>query len=70
VYGPEPREWSDADIATLGQLAESVVTELELSALVDEFEADRVRWGLAIDAAGIGTFDWNWSPAISPGTSG
>ena len=34
VFGPEPREWSDNDVATLRQLADSVVTELELSALV------------------------------------
>ena len=59
VFGPGPRAWSDADIATLRQLADSAVTELELSALVDEFEADRIRWDLAIDAAGIGTFDWD-----------
>ncbi len=36
-----------------------MVTELQLSALVDEFAGERVRWGLAIDAAGIGTFDWD-----------
>jgi serine phosphatase RsbU (regulator of sigma subunit)/PAS domain-containing protein len=59
VFGPEPHEWSDADIATLRQLAQSAVTELELSALVRQYERDRVRWGLAIDAAGIGTFDWD-----------
>ena len=59
VFGPDPRAWSDADIATLRQLADSAVTELELSALVSQYESDRVRWGLAIDAAGIGTFDWD-----------
>jgi serine phosphatase RsbU (regulator of sigma subunit)/PAS domain-containing protein len=59
VFGTEPREWSDADVTTLTQLAASVVTELELSALVREYENDRLRWGLAIDAAGIGTFDWD-----------
>jgi PAS domain S-box-containing protein len=59
VFGPTPREWSDDDIATLRQLAESTVTELELSALVRQYEGDRVRWGLAIDAARIGTFDWD-----------
>jgi serine phosphatase RsbU (regulator of sigma subunit)/PAS domain-containing protein len=59
VFGPEARSWSDGDITTLRQLAESAVTELELSALIDEFEADRVRWDMAIDAAGIGTFDWD-----------
>ena len=59
VFDPEPRDWSDSDVATLRQLAVSVVTELELSALVREYENDRLRWGLAIDAAGIGTFDWD-----------
>jgi len=59
VFGPETREWSEIDIATVRQLAESAMTELELSALVRQYEGDRVRWGLAIDAAGIGTFDWD-----------
>jgi serine phosphatase RsbU (regulator of sigma subunit)/PAS domain-containing protein len=59
VFGPDPREWSDADVATLRQLGESAVTELELSALVRRYESDSLRWGLAIDAAGIGTFDWD-----------
>ncbi|MFP5372495.1 MAG: PAS domain-containing protein, partial [Actinomycetes bacterium] len=59
VYGPEPREWPDSDIIILRQLAAAVVTELELSALVREYESDRLRWGLAIDAAGIGAFDWD-----------
>ena len=59
VFAPEPRAWSDGDVATLRELAGSAVTELELSALVDEVSADRLRWGLAIDAASIGTFDWD-----------
>jgi serine phosphatase RsbU (regulator of sigma subunit)/PAS domain-containing protein len=59
VFDPEPREWSDYDVSTLRELAVSVVTELELSALVREYEHDRLRWGMAIDAAGIGTFDWD-----------
>ena len=59
AFGPDAREWSDDDVATLRQLADSVVTELELSALVREYEGDRLRWGLAVDAAGIGTFDWD-----------
>ena len=59
VFGPEPREWPDSDVAILRQLASAVVTELELSALVREYESDRLRWGLAIDAAGIGAFDWD-----------
>ncbi|MCV2490039.1 SpoIIE family protein phosphatase [Geodermatophilus sp. YIM 151500] len=59
VFDPEPRDWSDADVATLRQLAAAVLTELELSALVSEYEGDRMRWSLAIDSAGIGTFDWD-----------
>jgi PAS domain S-box-containing protein len=59
VFGPDARDWSDDDIATIRRLADSAVTELELAALVREYERDRVRWGLAIDAAGVGTFDWD-----------
>ncbi|HEX2074140.1 MAG TPA: SpoIIE family protein phosphatase [Geodermatophilus sp.] len=59
VFDPHPRQWTDLDVATLAQLAGSVVTELELAALAGEYESQRLRWGLAIDAAGIGTFDWD-----------
>ena len=59
VFGPEPRAWTETDVSTLRRLAEAVVTELELSDLVRKYEGDRLRWGLAIDAAGIGTFDWD-----------
>jgi serine phosphatase RsbU (regulator of sigma subunit)/PAS domain-containing protein len=53
------REWADADVALLRQLADSVATELELSALSRDFEAHRLRFELAIDAAEIGSFDWD-----------
>src|SRR4051794_11934908 len=59
VFGPEPRAWSDGDLALLRQLADSVATELEFSALAREFEAQRLRFELAIDAAEIGSFDWD-----------
>ena len=59
VFGHEPRDWSDADVSLLRQLAASVATELELSALAREFEAHRLRFELAIDAAEIGSFDWD-----------
>ncbi|PZA21471.1 SpoIIE family protein phosphatase, partial [Modestobacter versicolor] len=59
VFGPEPRTWTEGDVVLLGQLAMPVATELELAALTAEFEASRLRWGLAIDAAGIGSFDWD-----------
>ena len=41
------------------QLADAVATELELSAPAKEFEAHRLRFELAIDAAEIGSFDWD-----------
>ncbi|MGY1670637.1 SpoIIE family protein phosphatase [Geodermatophilus sp. SYSU D00710] len=59
VAAPTPRSWSDADVAVLRELAAAAVAELELVALRTAYESDRLRWGLAIDAAGIGTFDWD-----------
>jgi PAS domain S-box-containing protein len=59
VFGPEPRAWSEGDVVLLSQLAGPVASELELAALTAEFEASRLRWGLAIDAAGVGSFDWD-----------
>jgi serine phosphatase RsbU (regulator of sigma subunit) len=59
VIEPEPRAWTEADVALLRQLADSAVTELELSAQARELEASRVATELAIDAAGIGSFDWD-----------
>ncbi|OMQ13866.1 histidine kinase, partial [Modestobacter sp. VKM Ac-2676] len=59
VFGPEPREWTAEEVALLERLAHPVVTELELSAVTAELETGRVRWDLAIDAAGIGSFDWD-----------
>ncbi|TFV48924.1 GAF domain-containing protein [Blastococcus sp. TF02A-35] len=59
VYGPDARTWSERDVAVLNQLADSVATELQLMALTAEFEGSRLRFELAIDAAGIGSFDWD-----------
>jgi PAS domain S-box-containing protein len=59
VFGPDPRPWSAYDVAVLEQLAGSVMAELELTALAAEYEISRERWDVAIDAAGIGSFDWN-----------
>lgn len=53
------RPWSERDLALLRQLADAVATELELAAHSREFEADRLRFELAIDAAGMGSFDWD-----------
>jgi PAS domain S-box-containing protein len=59
VFDPLPRAWSATDAATLQQLAASVVTELEYAALAGEYERQHLRWRLAMDAGGVGTFDWD-----------
>jgi PAS domain S-box-containing protein len=59
VSDPEPRKWSDDDVRVMGQLAASAVAELELSVLTEEYEASRVRFALAVEAAGIGSFEWD-----------
>ena len=61
AFGPLPRIWEPADVLLLEQLAASVIAELELAALSGEYQNSLDRWGLAIDAAGIGSFDWDLS---------
>ena len=59
VYQPEARTWTESDVFLVAQLADSVSTELELTALSAAYESSRLRSSLAIDAAGIGSFDWD-----------
>jgi hypothetical protein len=59
VYSRQPRPWTDGETTLLRQLADSVATELELATLSREFEAHRLPFELAIDAAEIGSFDWD-----------
>ena len=59
VYGPEPRRWREEDVVLLDRLAAPAVTELELAAITAEYEASRLRSELALDAAEIGSFDWD-----------
>jgi PAS domain S-box-containing protein len=59
VTDPRPRAWSEQDVALLDELATFAVAELERAALATEVEASRTRSELAIDAAGIGSFDWD-----------
>ena len=59
AFGREPRAWTDSDVALLRQLGDSVATELQLAAQVRELESSRLAFELAIDAAGIGSFDWD-----------
>lgn len=59
VFDQESRQWQEGDVRLLQQLAEPVIAELELAALHRDYQADRVVWQLAIDAAGVGAFDWD-----------
>jgi serine phosphatase RsbU (regulator of sigma subunit)/PAS domain-containing protein len=59
VFDHEPRDWTPADVATLTELARTVVAELEASAETRAREASRARWARAIDAGGISTFEWD-----------
>ena len=59
VFGPEVHEWTAADVTLLEQLGEWAVAELELAALGVEHQDSRTRWELAVDAAGVGSFDYD-----------
>ncbi|WP_139979517.1 SpoIIE family protein phosphatase [Nocardioides litoris] len=59
VFGEQARAWSDADVAVLEDLAGPVMAELELAAVEAEHRADRLLWETAVDAAGVGAFDWD-----------
>ncbi|MCF6746231.1 GAF domain-containing protein [Blastococcus sp. KM273128] len=64
VFDPEPRPWAGSEIATLQQLAGSVMTELELAALLRQYEIERLRWELAKEAGEVGTFDFEPSSGV------
>ncbi len=59
VHDGAPRSWTPADVELLGHLGRSVAAELELAAISDEYRDTLDRWQLAIDAAGVGSFDWD-----------
>jgi GAF domain-containing protein len=59
VYDPQPRDWTPQDLLLLEQLAASAVTELQLAALAEEYQDERLLWQLAVDAAEVGAFDWD-----------
>jgi PAS domain S-box-containing protein len=59
AFAPEARSWTVYDVALLEELAGAVMAQLELQAITSEYESSRVRWDVAIEAAGIGTFDWD-----------
>src|SRR5690349_226486 len=54
VYDPAPQDWSATDAEALGQLAASVVAELELSAALSAIGTSEVRLEVALEASAIG----------------
>lgn len=59
AYDGDVRSWSEEDVALLELLAEAVTAELELAAVEASYGSDRQVWGLAVDAAGVGAYDWD-----------
>ena len=59
VFTDSPRAWQPHDVALLQRLASPVIAELELAALSADYESGRLVWQLAVEAAGIGAFDWD-----------
>lgn len=57
VFDRAARSWSQRDVDVVEVLAESVITELELSALSSDYEYGQLRWDVARDAADLGSFD-------------
>ena len=57
VTGAAPRAWTEDEVDVLTEVAAAVVTEGQRTDLADELESSRLRWGLAIEAAGVGGFD-------------
>ncbi|NHC25562.1 histidine kinase, partial [Nocardioides sp. IC4_145] len=58
-FDASPRPWDENDITLLELLATPVMAELELAALEADYGDERLIWQLAVDAAGVGAFDWN-----------
>ncbi len=59
AYDAQPRAWAPVDVTVLQELATAVVAELERIALAAENERVQVRLDLALEAAGVGSWDWD-----------
>ncbi|NUR07906.1 MAG: SpoIIE family protein phosphatase, partial [Nocardioidaceae bacterium] len=59
AYDESVRAWEGRDVTVLEELAAAVVAELERIALTAEHEAVRTRLDLALDVAGVGSWDWD-----------
>jgi serine phosphatase RsbU (regulator of sigma subunit)/PAS domain-containing protein len=59
AYDEQPRAWAPMSVTVLQELATAVVAELERIALAAERETVQVRLDLAMEAAGVGSWDWD-----------
>jgi PAS domain S-box-containing protein len=59
LWAAGPRTWTDREVALVEGLASAVTAELELATLRTAYDDDRRLWQLAVDAAGVGAFDWD-----------
>ena len=59
VYDGHERSWTANDVGVLGELAASVVAELELRALAADMTRSSAQLDLALSAAEIGSFDYD-----------
>lgn len=59
VFDAEPRQWTVDEVAIVEALADAILTELQMASLTADHEDERLVWQLAVDAAGVGAFDWD-----------
>ena len=59
AFDPEAHDWQEHDVVALEELAVAVIAELERVALATEHETVLLRLDLAMDAAGVGSWDWD-----------
>ncbi|UJP39622.1 SpoIIE family protein phosphatase [Cellulomonas palmilytica] len=58
LVGSEPAA-SDDVTGSIGAVGRGAQVERALAALTQQYEADRLRWQLAVTAGGVGSFDWD-----------
>ncbi|MGY2130251.1 SpoIIE family protein phosphatase [Blastococcus sp. SYSU DS0617] len=59
VFDPGPRDWSAGDVDILRVLGRAVANELTMAAFLVAHESERLRWTLSVDAAEVGSFDYD-----------
>ncbi len=59
AYDGAARAWEDGDVVVLEELGGAVVAELERVALSTEHQTASARLDLAMEAAGVGSWDWD-----------